>query len=132
MPTPNEKRQLKRIERELTRTVERCVSTIARAVHVELVRETPKQTGNLATNWIPSVRAPFDSGPVPVGRVGERTGAAATSAGLARLTAFRLTDCAAYVSNRVGYAGDVILDDRPGFMEDAIAAAIRAAERKCR
>ena len=77
MPTADEQRQIRQIGRELERAVERSVTRIAVNVHRELVEGTPVETGNLAANWIQSVGEPFNSGPRPLGHVGERTGAVA-------------------------------------------------------
>ena len=128
MPAADEKRQIAAIGRALEKSAERAVSKIATDVHRELVTGTPKDSGNLAANWIPTTGQPFNSGPRPVGFVGAQTGAAHTAVGLAKLQAYRLTDGPAFVSNRTGYAGDVILDRDPGFVEGAIARAIAAAE----
>ena len=123
MPDP----QLRKIERDLKRTAERGVKNVARQVHTELTAGTPVRSSNLKNNWIPSVRFPA-GGRVPVGKIGARTGAAATAGGLARLATYQLEDGPAIISNRVGYAGDNLIDDRPGFIEGAIRRGVLKAE----
>ena len=124
-----ERAQIERIARELDKAVASTVKTIVRETHRELVAGTPRDTGNLASNWIPAIGAPFDSGPRPLGHSGARTGEAQTVAGLAQLEGYDTGQGPVYISNRTGYASSVILDDNSSLIGNAINAAIEAAER---
>lgn len=128
MPSPSEQGQIKAIGRAIEKAAETAVKTIVREAHAELVEATPKQTGNLRANWVPSVGRPY-TGPRAVGHSGARSGAAATVAGLAAVEGYRLTDGKAFIVNRTGYAPDIILDKNDGLVERAVNAAIAAAER---
>lgn len=129
MPTADERRQLRNIERALERAVEKAVVDVTREVHRELAQRSPVQTGNLRANWRPSAGAPAEAVRPPVGQLGALAGEAATAAGLADVDRFRLRDGSTYIVNEVGYAQSVTLDRDPDFVEGAIRSAIAAAER---
>lgn len=141
MPTADEQRQIRVIARGLTGFTERAVVKLTLDVTKEIVVSTGADTGWLRASFVPSVGAPYEGTEGDRPASGETvTTSAARAAGEARVLGYKLAQGSAFVVNNVPYAalrnergftqarnsrGEI---EGPGFVQRAIADAVRAAE----
>ena len=128
MPTADEQRQLRLIARELEGTVESAVKRVVFDVEANLIETTPVDTGFARASWVPSRTEPFEG---QIGPSGEAD-STAQRRGERRVLSYKLRHGAAFVSNNAPYI--VLLNQghsrqaAPGFVQRAIAKAVREAE----
>lgn len=128
----NEQEQIRRIVRELEGMTERVVAGVALEVHAELVEDTPVDTGWARANWVPNIGAPGPSSSDPTGSPGSAR--ARAQAGVARLSAYRLSQGKVHVTNNVPYIEALNAGHSKqapaGFVEAAVDRGIQQALRR--
>lgn len=86
--------QSRRIGERLRKHIEQIFKALVLEIDRELRKSTPVDTGFARANWVPSVGSPH---------VGEVLDAAARTAGLTQVIAFKLGDGALWISNGTEY-----------------------------
>ena len=135
MPTPDERRQIAAIGRELKSKIERATRTVAAEVAEELAKQTPVDTGHTRAQWRIGVGRPVED------VVGDRSPAGVARAESAQQQSLRLLGrtlglVRVYITNpsvtaAVIEEGNSQREPR-AFVRTAIARGVANAKRKLR
>lgn len=118
---------------ELDQHVERVCVELAVNITAELIATTPVDTGWARANWVPNLGGPYTGNATPPAQASDAD-TLTQDGGLSSILAFKLSDGAIFVSNRVPYIaalnGGSSTQAPAGFVEaaiDKVTAEARAA-----